>query len=73
MKKPTKPQLYKEVASLQDEVSRLNAELEASREEISRLKTVLGKVWSSRRSARFWLADARNEVGRLMSTLLSKI
>lgn len=73
MKKPTKPQLYSEVARLQDEVSRLNAELEASKEEISRLKTLLSKVWKSRRSARFWLADARNEVGKMMSTLLSKI
>ena len=87
MKKPTKPQLYSEVARLQEEVANLkaeleqsreevanlNAELEASREEISRLKTLLSKVWSSRSSARFWLKDAREEVGRMMSALLSKI
>ena len=80
MKKPTKPQLYSEVASLKaeleqsrEEVLRLKAELEASKVEVSRLKTVLGKVWQSRRSARFWLKEARNEVGQMMSTLLSKI
>ena len=80
MQKPTKPQLYSEVARLKaeleqshEEVASLKAELEASKVEVSRLKTILSKVWSSRRSARFWLADARNEVGQMMSTLLSKI
>ena len=73
MKKPTKPQLYAEVESLQAEVSRLKSELEASKAEVSRLKSVLGKVWMSRRSARFWLKDAREEAGRLLAALLSKI
>ena len=73
MKKPTKPQLYAEVESLRSEVSRLKSDLEASKAEVSRLKSVLGKVWMSRRSARFWLKDAREEVGQLISSLLSKI
>ena len=73
MKKPTKAVLYKEVESLQAEVSRLKAELELEQAEVSRLKTLLSKVWVSRRSARLWLKDARNEVGQLMVSLLSKI
>ena len=73
MKKPTKSQLYAEVESLRSEVSRLTLELEQSRAEVSRLKTLLSKVWQSRRLARFWLKEARNEVGQLMVSLLSKI
>ena len=73
MKKPTKSQLYAEVESLRSEVSRLTLELEQSQEEVSRLKSVLGKVWMSRRSARFWLKDAREEAGQLITALLSKI
>ena len=73
MKKPTKAILYKEVSSLQAEVASLKAELEASKVEVSRLKTLLSKVWQSRRSARYWLKEARNEVGQMMSSLLSKI
>ena len=73
MKKPTKPQLYAEVESLRVEVSLLKSELEASKAEVSRLKTLLSKVWQSRRLARFWLRDAREEVGQLISSLLSKI
>ena len=73
MKKPTKAALYKEVESLQAEVLRLKAELELEQAEVSRLKTLLSKVWQSRRSARFWLKEARNEVGQLMVSLLSKI
>ena len=87
MKKPTKPQLYaevsrlkseleqsrEEVSRLQAEVSKLKSELETSKAEVSRLKSVLGKVWMSRRSARFWLKGAREEVGGLITALLSKI
>lgn len=73
MKKPTKAALYKEVESLQAEVSRLKGELKQSQAEVSRLKTLLSKVWLSRRSARFWLKEAREEVGQLISSLLSKI
>ena len=80
MKKPTKPQLYAEVSRLKseleqsrEEVSRLKSELETSKAEVSRLKSVLGKVWMSRRSARFWLKGAREEVGGLITALLSKI
>ena len=73
MKKPTKPQLYAEVERLQVENLRLKVELEVSKAEVSRLKFVLGKVWQSRRVARFWLEDAREEVGRLMADLLRRI
>ena len=66
MKKPTKAALYKEVL-------RLKAELELEQAEVSRLKTLLSKVWQSRRSARFWLKDAREEAGQLMAALLRRL
>lgn len=73
MKKPTKAALYKEVEALRAEILRLKTGLELEQAEVSRLKTLLSKVWQSRRSARFWLKDAREEVGQLISSLLSKI
>lgn len=77
MKKPTKAALYKELARLQaeldaskTEVACLKGELETTKAEVSRLKTVLSKVWKSRRTARFWLKDARDEVSNLIISLL---
>ena len=73
MKKPTKATLYKEVDLLQAEVDRLKAELKASQGEVSRLKAVLSLVWQSRRQARYWLKDAREEAGQLLTSLLRRI
>lgn len=73
MKKPTKAALYKEVSSLQEEVSKLKAELEVSQAEVSRLKRLLGLVWQSRRQALYWLKDAREEAGQLMAALLRRL